>query len=101
MTAMARRPLKIPSALVLTARYQVTFAAVVLLFCAAFAHGQAIITTIAGNGNSGFAGDGGQARDAVLNAPSDVLVDPTGNVYIADTGNNRVRMIGPSGVITT
>jgi PKD domain-containing protein/NHL repeat-containing protein len=59
------------------------------------------ITTIAGNGAAGFAGDGGPATQAQLNAPSGVTVDPGGNVYIADTGNHRVRMVAPDGTITT
>lgn len=59
------------------------------------------ITTFAGDGNYGFGGDGGQARAAILNRPSSVLVDPSGNVFISDTENNRVRKIAPNGVITT
>ncbi len=59
------------------------------------------ITTYAGNGDYGFGGDGGQARAAVLNHPFSVLADVSGNVYISDTGNNRVREIAPNGVITT
>lgn len=57
------------------------------------------ITTYAGNGNYGVAGDGGQARDAVLN-PGSVLVDPSGNVYVSDY-SSRVRKIAPNGIITT
>jgi sugar lactone lactonase YvrE len=60
-----------------------------------------IIATIAGNGKPGFAGDGGSASDAQLNAPSAVAVDQTGNVFISDTSNQRVRKIDFSGVITT
>jgi len=59
------------------------------------------ITTYAGNGNWNFAGEGGQARPAVLNNPLSVLVDPAGNVFLSDTNNNRVRRIAPDGVITT
>jgi uncharacterized protein (TIGR03437 family) len=60
-----------------------------------------IISTIAGNGNGGFAGDGGAAVSASINIPSDVAVDTTGNLYIADAGNNRVREVSPAGIITT
>jgi len=59
------------------------------------------ITTIAGDGAAGFAGDGGPATQAQLDAPAGVTVDPAGNVYIADTGNHRVRMVTPDGTITT
>jgi len=59
-----------------------------------------VITTIAGNGAFGFAGDGGPAMSAQLNEPQCIVVDATGNVYIADTDNNRVRKIS-NGVIGT
>ena len=59
------------------------------------------ITTIAGTGAQGFAGDGGLATKALLHLPSGVAVDPnTGAVYIADTLNNRIRKVTPA-VITT
>lgn len=60
-----------------------------------------IITTIAGTGVAGFSGDGGLATAAQLREPSDVAIDRTGNIYISDTGNHRVRRIDTSGVITT
>jgi sugar lactone lactonase YvrE len=59
------------------------------------------ITTYAGNGNYGFAGDGWGARGAVLNHPSFVLVDPSGDVYFSDSSNNRVRKIAANGILTT
>ncbi len=59
-----------------------------------------IITTIAGDGNAGFAGDNGAAASAQLNNPSDVAVDALGNVYIADQNNHRVRRI-TGGFIST
>jgi NHL repeat len=58
------------------------------------------ITTIAGTGTSGFTGDGGTATSAQLASPHDAIADTSGNVYIADTGNNRVRKI-TSGTIST
>lgn len=58
------------------------------------------ISTVAGNGNQGYSGDNGAATLAQLNAPQGVAVDNTGNLYIADTLNDRVRMVS-GGNITT
>ena len=58
------------------------------------------ITTVAGNGNQGFSGDGGPATRAALNTPQGVAVDSAGNLYIADTDNNRIRKVS-GGTITT
>jgi uncharacterized protein (TIGR03437 family) len=60
-----------------------------------------LIHTIAGTGVAGWNGDGGLATGAQLNLPYGVAVDAAGNVYVADLGNNRVRRIGPDGVIRT
>ncbi len=60
-----------------------------------------VLTLIAGNSRPGFAGDGGLATKAQLNAPQGIAVDGAGNVYIADTENNRVRVVSPIGVIST
>jgi hypothetical protein len=60
----------------------------------------AIITTVAGSGVAGFAGDGGSATLASLNGPSGVAVTATGGLRIADTTNNRVRLVAAN-VITT
>jgi len=57
------------------------------------------ISTIAGTGTAGNTGDGGLAVQAQLNAPESVTVDAQGNLYIADTGNGRVRVVSPNGVI--
>jgi uncharacterized protein (TIGR03437 family) len=59
------------------------------------------ISTIAGDGFPGFRGDGGLATAARLNTPYGIAVDTAGNLYIADLGNNRVRMVSPAGTITT
>lgn len=59
------------------------------------------ITTVAGNGTQGYNGDNGAAVNAQLNHPTGVSVDASGNLYIADYGNNVVRMVNPSGTITT
>lgn len=50
-------------------------------------------TLLAGNGAKGDSGDGGDSRKALLNNPHHLLVTPSGDLYIADTGNNRVRKI--------
>jgi uncharacterized protein (TIGR03437 family) len=59
------------------------------------------ISTIAGDGFPGFLGDGGPAAAARLNTPYGIAVDTAGNLYIADLGNNRIRMVSPAGTITT
>ena len=60
------------------------------------------ISTVAGDGASGYGGDGGPATSAQINAPRDVAVDSDGNIYIADTNNRRIRKVTAStGVITT
>ena len=59
------------------------------------------ITTIAGNGAAGFGGDGASAAGAQLNTPTGVAVDKSGNIYIADSGNHRVRKIASDGSIST
>lgn len=58
-------------------------------------------TVIAGTGTAGFSGDGGPATNAQLNFPSDLAIATDGTLYIADSGNNRIRRITPDGVITT
>lgn len=59
------------------------------------------ISSIAGNGNAGFSGDGGPAISAEFDNPIGLALDSEGNIYIADPGNNRVREVTPSGIITT
>jgi sugar lactone lactonase YvrE len=61
-----------------------------------------IMTTVAGTGDRGFMGDGGAATLAFLSAPASVVLDPAGDLYIADSGNNRIRKIDAStGLIST
>jgi sugar lactone lactonase YvrE len=61
-----------------------------------------IITTVAGTGNGGYSGDGGLATSAKINAPASIAVDASGNIYIADQANNRIRKVTAStGYIST
>jgi len=59
-----------------------------------------VITTVAGNGGYGFSGDDGPAVNATIVHPAGIAFDPAGNLYIADTGNCRVREVS-NGIITT
>jgi sugar lactone lactonase YvrE len=59
------------------------------------------ISTIAGTGNPGYSGDGGQAVNAAISTPGGMAIDGAGNIYFADTGNQIIRCIGVDGVITT
>ncbi len=66
------------------------------------AHDTGVISTIAGTGKSGFSGDGGPATHAELNVPHSITLDAAGNVYIADIGNHRLRVVdAKTGVIRT
>jgi uncharacterized protein (TIGR03437 family) len=60
-----------------------------------------ILTTVAGGSVAGFSGDGGPAVSAELNGPTGLALDSAGNLYIADSGNGRVRRVSSSGIITT
>jgi hypothetical protein len=61
-----------------------------------------IITTVAGNGTHGYAGDNGPATSAALNSPSGVAVDGLGNLFIADEQNHVIRrVVAAAGIIST
>jgi sugar lactone lactonase YvrE len=60
-----------------------------------------VISTVAGNGTAGFSGDGGPATGAMLDEPFGIAVDGSGNLYIADYNNNRIRKVTPDGLIST
>ncbi len=62
---------------------------------------EGVVRTVAGDGVSGFTGDGGPATAARVNGPSGITTDAAGNVYFSDGGNNRIRKISTSGDITT
>jgi sugar lactone lactonase YvrE len=73
---------------------------IILLICVKQVNSQ-IITTVAGNGTGSYGGDGGQASVAELNGPTGVAFDKSGNMYIADQSNNRIRKITTTGLIST
>ena len=62
---------------------------------------QGTITTIAGNGSLAFDGDGGPAVNAALNHPRGLAVDASGNLYISDVDNMRIRLVSSAGTIST
>jgi DNA-binding beta-propeller fold protein YncE len=59
-----------------------------------------VMTVVAGNGIPGFSGDGGPATGASLNDPKSVAVDSSGNLYIADTTNSRIRKVSGETITT-
>src|SRR5918992_1536198 len=63
--------------------------------------GNGTFYTVAGTGAAGFSRDGGAATAAQLFSPQGLALDGRGNLYVADTGNNRVRRIAPDGTIST
>jgi sugar lactone lactonase YvrE len=60
-----------------------------------------IITTICGDGHLNFSGDGGPSASAEIDLPEGIVAGPTGAVYFVDSGNNRVRVLTPSGTAQT
>ena len=60
-----------------------------------------MLTLVAGTTHAGYSGDGGPAVKAQLNSPQGLAIDSKGNLYIADSANNRIRIVSPSGVINT
>ena len=60
-----------------------------------------ILSRVAGTGTVGYSGDGGLATSANLYNPSGITIDPQGNLYIADNGNNVIRKVNSNGIITT
>lgn len=60
-----------------------------------------VISTVAGNGTTGFAGDGGAATNAVFASPFSATADGLGNLYISDYGNHRIRKVDTTGIVTT
>jgi uncharacterized protein (TIGR03437 family) len=84
--------------------FQIRISSVVPAICLAFGALPATsqtITTFAGNGIAGYAGDGAEAVLSPLNSPKGMAIDPAGNVYIADSENFRVRKVNASGLMST
>ncbi|HTB22294.1 MAG TPA: hypothetical protein VK914_06285 [bacterium] len=77
------------------------FSLCAVLFLAASAHAACDINTYAGDGVPGSGGDGGPATSAQLQQPTGVAADGSGNLYIADHGNNRIQKVSPAGIIST
>lgn len=59
------------------------------------------ISTVAGTGTAGFSGDGGAGPAGAISSPGDIAFDADGNLYIADSGNHRIRVLRPDGTIET
>ncbi len=70
-------------------------------FCIRKINTSGIISTFAGDGSTGFSGDGGPATAAKMNTPQNIAIDNIGNLYIADFGNSSIRKVDTSGIITT
>ena len=66
---------------------------IILLISSGFINAQSLVTVIAGNGISGYSGDGGPATDASIRGSQGVCMDSIGNLYIADEYNNRIRKV--------
>lgn len=62
---------------------------------------EGIVTTVAGSGENGYGGDGKAATAAALNNPYGITIDRSGNIFISDQSNYRIRKIDPAGIITT
>jgi len=60
-----------------------------------------VTTTVAGTGIAGFSGDGAKAKSAKVSFPADVVLDGSDNILFSDSGNNRIRKISKTGIITT
>jgi hypothetical protein len=82
-------------------KFKTLLAAIILTMLSLSAEAQLMISTYAGTGVAGYSGDGGQATDATVNVPYGVATDASGNVYVADYANNRIRKINSTGIITT
>jgi hypothetical protein len=70
-------------------------------FCIRKVNTNGVISTVAGNGTSGYSGDGLQATAAELGGPIGVAVDTFGNIYISDPGNFHIRKVNTNGIIST
>lgn len=94
-------PLSSPSGIWIEGSGRVLFADSLNHAIRAYSQVSGKVTTIAGGNGAGFSGDGGAATAAALYLPEGVASDTAGRIYVADSGNNRVRVIGLDGVIRT
>ncbi len=82
-------------------KYKFLLSIIALVVISVPAIGQQKINTLAGNGGAGFSGDGFNASGAELWGPIEVALDKSGNVFINDFNNSRIRMVNTAGIITT
>ncbi len=82
-------------------RLQIVLSALIIMFFTATLPAELIIDTVVGNGTVGYNGDGIMAVNASLYTPMGVCLDELGNIYVADSQNNRIRKIDTLGVIYT
>ena len=79
---------------------KITFLLIAFGLVTSSGHAQ-LISTIAGNGTAGFSGDGGQATVAEIQYAYGIAIDATGNIYIADQANCRIRKVNTNGIMST
>jgi sugar lactone lactonase YvrE len=101
-TAAAKTQLDLPQALAFDAQQNLYFADARTHVVRRIDHATGVVTTVAGNGTQGFSGDGGAAIQAEIDSPSGIAIDSAGNLFLADTHNQRVRRVdAATGIIAS